>query len=264
MEVAKEGSGPAVLLLPGLGCDDRLWQPVGERLRDRFTVLYPRTWGRTSLAGTAEELAALVDEEAGGTAGVAGLSMGGYLALELLRLAPEKVRAVALVDTTALPDDAERAAKRRQVLRLLREGRFPEVLGAFAASVLAPAQAGEGPVREQVLAMGRDLGPQVFAAGVEAILRRGHYQDVLPLIRVPTLVVCGEHDALTPPEVARRLAAEVPGAQVGLVPGAGHLTPLEAPEPVSRLLGEFFARALRPRAPVAPHPRSCIPAGPKV
>lgn len=240
MELRREGTGPTLVFLPGLGCDDRLWQPVGARLRDRFTVLYPSTWGQTSLTETAVELADLVDDAAEGMAGVAGLSMGGYLALELLRLAPEKVRAVALVDTTAFPDDPGRAAKRRQVLQLLREGKFSEVLAAFAASVLAPSHAAGGPARDLVLAMGQDLGPEVFAAGVEAILRRGDYRDVLGLIRVPALVACGEHDALTPPETARAMAAEVPGARLEIVPRAGHLAPLENPEPVARALTALF------------------------
>lgn len=246
MEFTSEGTGPPVVLLPGLGCDERLWQPVGTRLQDRFTVIYPRTWGRHNLAEAAVELADLLDDAAGRPAGVAGLSMGGYLALELLRLAPEKVRAVALVDTTAFADDPERAAKRRQVLRLLEAGQFPEVLGAFAASVLAPSHADEGPALDLVLAMGRELGPEVFAAGVEAILRRVPYEDVLGLIRVPTLILCGEHDTLTPPDVARRMAAQVPGARLEVVPGAGHLSPLENPEPVARALAELFGLAGTP------------------
>ncbi|MDW7712223.1 MAG: alpha/beta fold hydrolase [Deferrisomatales bacterium] len=238
--MTKEGDGPPVLLLPGLGCDDRLWAAVGSRLRERFTVLYPHTWGRSSLSDTAGELAELVDREAGGIAGVAGLSMGGYLALELLRTAPEKVRALALVDTTAFPDDPERVETRRRVLRLLGEGRFPEVLGAFAASVLAPSRAAEGPVLDLVLDMGRALGPGVFAAGVEAILQRAPFEDVLRLIRVPTLVLCGAHDTLTPPDVARRMAAQVPGARLEIVPDAGHLTPLENPEAVATALAALF------------------------
>lgn len=249
MEYSKEGCGFPLFLLPGLGCDDRLWRPVGALLRDRFTLFYPRTWGRASLPEAAVELADLLDDAAGGSAAVAGLSMGGYLALELLRLAPEKVRAVALVDTTAFADDPERAAKRRQVLRLIGAGQFPEVLGAFAASVLAPSHAAEGPALDLVLTMGRDLGPQVFAAGVEAILRRIPYEDVLELIRVPTLILCGEHDVLTPPEVARRMAAQVPGARLEIVPGAGHLAPLENPAPVARALAESLdvTGAVRPK-----------------
>jgi len=244
MDFQREGQGPAVVLLPGLGCDERLWQPVGERLRSRFTVIHPRTWGGTSLPEAAAELAALLDQAAGGRAAVAGLSMGGYLAFELLRQTPEKIWAAALVDTTAFPDDEARAAKRRQVLRLIRDGRFPEVLRAFAESVLADGRSAGSATFDLVLAMGQAVGAEAFAAGVGAILRRGEYADVLRLLRVPTLFLCGEADALTPPEAARRMAAEVPGARVRIVPGAGHLTPLEKPEETAKILESFLTDAL--------------------
>jgi pimeloyl-ACP methyl ester carboxylesterase len=220
---------------------------VGDRLRDRFTLIYPETWGRTSLRQTATDLASLLDEVAGGRAAVAGVSMGGYLTFELLRQAPEKVSAAALVDTTAFADDEERVVKRHQVLRLIREGRYPEVLRAFAESVLPAGRSAESQELEQVLAMGRTLGAQAFAAGLTAILQRGQYTDVLRLLRVPILFLCGEADALTPPAVARRMAAEVPGARVEIVPGAGHLTPLEDPERTAATLRSFFEGALAGR-----------------
>ncbi len=244
MKVHREGKGPAVFLLPGLGCDERLWHPVGEQLSDRFTVFYPQTWGGNSLPATAVELAAVIDGEPGGRAAIAGLSMGGYLTFELLRQVPEKVSAVAFLDTTAFPDDEERVAKRHQVLRLIREGRYREVLRAFAESVLSPARAADNPALERVLAMGEALGPAVFAAGVAGILQRGDYTDVLRLIRVPALFLCGAADSLTPPEVSQRMAAEVPGARVEIIPGAGHLTPLEDAPRTSAILGAFFEGAL--------------------
>jgi len=244
MEFQREGKGPPVFLLPGLGCDERLWRPVGEQLRGRFTVVYPQTWGRASLPETATELVALLDTVAGGRAAVAGVSMGGYLTFELLRQAPEKVWAAALVDTTAFPDAEDRAATRRQVLRLIREGRYPEVLRAFAESVLPAGRGAGNPTFDLVLSMGEELGPEVFAAGVTAILQRGDYSDVLRLVRVPTLFLCGEADALTPPAVSRRMAGEVPGARVEVVPGAGHLAPLEVPGRTAAALGTFFDGAL--------------------
>ncbi|MHB8765579.1 MAG: alpha/beta fold hydrolase [Deferrisomatales bacterium] len=240
MTYESEGSGAPVVLIPGLGCDTRLWRPVGERLRTRFRVLYPHTWDQGGIYRAAQEVAGLLDELGLDRVAVAGLSMGGYVAFELLRHWPHRVRAAALLDTTAFADTADRAEKRHQVLRLLHAGQFPEVLAAFAASVLSPAHAAGGAVRDLVLAMGRDLGPEAFGADVQAILKRGSYEDVLPLVRVPALFVAGEHDALTPVDAARAMAREVPGARVEVIPGAGHLPPLEAPEPVARLLASFF------------------------
>jgi pimeloyl-ACP methyl ester carboxylesterase len=92
--------------------------------------------------------------------------------------------------------------------------------------------------------MGEALGPEVFASDVSAILQRSPYEDVLRMIRVPVLFLVGEEDSLTPPEVARKMASQVPGSSVEVIPGAGHMTPLEAPERVAEILGDFFGKAL--------------------
>lgn len=246
MEYEREGSGPPLIFLPGLGCDTRMWRQVGRTLSDRFTVVHPQTWNQGSIPAASQGLAHLMDELDVEWTGLAGLSMGGYMAFECVRQWPEKIRAVAFLDTTAFADTPDRVSKRRHVLQLLQAGHFEEVLETFVASVLAPTHCGDGPISDLMRAMGRDLGPEVFAADVEAILNRGSYEDVLRLLRIPTLFVAGEEDALTPPELALQMAAEVPGALVEKIEGAGHMTPLENPERVNQVLRSFFEEALSP------------------
>ncbi len=238
------GCGPCVVLLPGLGCDHRLWQPVGDRLARRFRVVYPETWGQDSLAVAAHRVVRVLDRLGIQVAGVCGLSMGGYVAFELLRHHPERVRAVVLADTTSAGDDEARQAKRRQVLDLIRQGRFDAVLDAYASSVLGPAAADR--VRETLLEMGRAVGPDAFAADVAAILRRQPYGEELRRLRVPALFLAGEHDGLTPPALLGRMADEVPGSHRAVIPGSGHMTPLENPDAVADVLGRFFAQVLLP------------------
>ena len=105
MKHTQIGTGPALLLLPGLGCDTRMWEPVAEQLADRFTVVHPHTWGGGPLIERTRELKVLVENLSGRPVGLAGLSMGGYLTFECLRQWPELIRAAALLDTTAYEDD---------------------------------------------------------------------------------------------------------------------------------------------------------------
>lgn len=243
MNYRREGEGPPILMLPGLGCDERLWNGVGERLATRFTVIHPQVWGRGSLHTAARQAVAVLEEIAAPRAALAGLSMGGYIGFECLRHWPERFGAAAFLDTTAFPDDPERVAGRNRVLQLLREGRFDEVVDGLIANVLTP-EAAAGEAGERARAMAGAVGPEAYAADVEAILNRGGYEDVLSLLRVPTLFLCGSEDAVTPPEVARQMAVRVPGARLEVVPDAGHLTPLERPKHVAGALDAFFAEAL--------------------
>ncbi len=239
MDFAREGSGPVVVLIPGLGCDHRLWQPVGRRLARQYTVVYPQTWGTGSIRAAAEGVVSVLDAVGARKAAVAGLSMGGYVTFELLRHHPGRLWAAALVDTTPFGDTPERRSKRDQVLRLIERGEFDTVLGTYAESVLAPHNA-RGPLRDLLVNMGRAVGPEAFARDVAAIRDRGDYEDVLTSIRVPALFVSGELDKLTPPEVARRAAERVPGARVAVIPGAAHMTPIEAPQELARILSDFL------------------------
>ena len=243
MQHTQLGAGPVLLLLPGLGCDSRMWQPVAERLANRFTVVHPYTWGRGLLAARARELEKLVDSLETGAVGIAGLSMGGYLTFECLRQWPESIRAVALLDTTAFEDDAARVETREQVLRLLGQGRYSEVLGTFIPSVLSTQLRDNDDAQKLMLTMAKDLGPSTFSADLRAILERGEFTDVLPLIRVPALFAAGAEDLLTPADIARQMAAQVPGSRVVEIPDAGHMTPLENPVATARVLDEFFAAA---------------------
>lgn len=240
MQFERLGTGPALVLIPGLGCDSRLWEGAAAFLSDRFTLVYPEIWPCGSLGDAAQGIAEIIDELGVAPAGVAGLSMGGYVAFELLRVWPHKVRAAAILDSTPYADTPARAVQRRETLRLLAEGDFERVLSEFLAGALSPRHAAGGPARDLLAAMARDLGSSAYAKSVSAIAGRGFYTDVLPLIRVPVLLLAGELDALTPPEVARRVVTDVPTAHVREIPGAGHLTPLEEPEQVGTLLGTFF------------------------
>jgi len=244
METRIQGAGPVLVLIPGLGCDDHLWLPVGERLAREFRVVYPSVWGRGSLGRAAEELVEVLDRIEAPRAFVAGLSMGGYITFELLRRRPDRIAAAALVDTTAFGDTPERRAKRDQVLDLIRRGGFEQVLEAFAASVLAPYHR-DGSLRDLVVEMGRAVGPEAFAADVAAIRDRGSYEDVLEQADLPLLFAAGEDDDLTPPEVAERMSRMARQARHAVIPRAGHLSPLENPDATARVLGEFFGRGER-------------------
>lgn len=244
MRYAVEGSGPALVLLPGLGCDARMWSEVGDALGQRYTLVHPHISGAGSLEAAARGVGSILDEMKLRRAGVAGLSMGGYVAFECLRLWPERIPAVALLDTTAFGDTPERRSGRRETLGMLQAGNFEQVLETFVCSVLSSARGPADPVAAQLCTMARDLGQAAFAADVRAILERESYEDVLPLIRVPTLFLCGEQDALTPGSVARAMARQVPSAQVVEILGAGHMTPMENPSEVALALGSFFDQHL--------------------
>lgn len=244
MKFERTGNGPPLVLIPGLACDRGLWSFVEERLARGFTLIFPHTWGQESLNDTAHEVSGILSDLGDTPVGVAGLSMGGYIVFELLRHWPQGVRAAAILDSTAFPDAPERVEKRQQMLRLLAEHRFEDVLTGLASSVLAPQHGQDGPARDLLLTMGRALGAEGFERDVEAILYRGSFEDVLRSVRVPLLFVVGEHDSLTPPDLARRMAAQVPGSRVEVIADAGHMTPLENPSRVAEVLETFFRRAL--------------------
>jgi pimeloyl-ACP methyl ester carboxylesterase len=226
-----------LLLLPGLLCDHRLWQDQVAGLSDIAAPQVADLTEDASLGGMAlRALAAAPPRFA-----LAGLSMGGYVALEILRRAPERVTHLALLDTGARADTEEQARRRRGLMALTRSGQFKGVTPRLLPSLLHPAHV-DGPLGHAVREMAERVGREAFLRQQQAILARPDSRPMLPGIAVPTLVAVGEQDILTPPELAEEMAAAIPGATLAHIPESGHLPSMEQPAAVNALLREWLGR----------------------
>ena len=249
LEIAYErvGEGPPLVLVHGAAVDSRLWRPQLATLGDAFTVV---AWdepgaGRSSdvpadfaLADYANCLAALIDALDLGPAHVAGLSWGGTVALELYRHNPELVATLILVDTYAgwkgsLPAEDVRA-RVEGVLQMTAAADHlfdPTLPGLFA---------GDPPAEFVSLleAMAADVRPESMRTAL-LVMAEADQRDLLPRIAVPTLLIWGELDGRSPLSVARQFDDAVPGAELVVIPGAGHVSNLEQPERFSDAVREF-------------------------
>ncbi len=225
------------MLLPGLLNDADLWRDQAEPLSAAFDVRIADLTQGASLRGLAEA----VLESAAERFSVAGFSLGGFVAQEMLRLAPERIERLALLDTSVRPDTAERAAERRRLETLAAApGRFHGFGGAMLKAYLAPEHALDSAMAGRVQAMTERLGLEVFLR--QSRLERPDGEAVLRAFTGPVLVLCGEHDRITPVEDHREMSALAPAAELVVVPGSGHLTPIEAPEQVRDALGAWMRR----------------------
>lgn len=226
-----------LLLLPGLLCDERLWRAVMVGLDDVARPLVADLTHDDSIAAMARRALAKAPERFA----LAGLSMGGYVALEIMRQAPERVSHLALLDTSAQPDDAERAAKRRAGIESIKLGKFIGVSRGLLASLLAPEHLGTN-LAEEVQAMSERVGQEAYMRQQTAILGRIDSRPSLGAIRVPTLIGVGESDILTPPALARELAAGIAGAELVEFPDAAHLPTMENPAAVVAAMRVWLGR----------------------
>ncbi|MCZ8150683.1 MAG: alpha/beta fold hydrolase [Roseomonas sp.] len=225
-----------LLFLPGLLCDGRLWRDQVAALAGLRCVVADLTHD-DSLGAMAERTLRALPAEA--RLSVCGLSMGGYVAFEIMRRAPGRVVRLALFDTSARPDTAEQTRRRRGLLSLSESGMFRGVTPRLLPQLLAPAHVA-GPLGADVMAMAERVGRPAFHRQQRAIMHRPDSRPDLAAIAVPTLVGVGEEDALTPPHLAEEMAAGIPGARLARIPGAGHLPPMEAPDAVTRLLRDWL------------------------
>ncbi|KAB0581212.1 alpha/beta fold hydrolase [Ideonella dechloratans] len=224
-----------LLLLPGLLCDAGLWVHQSEALADVAEVQV----ADLTQDDRVEAMAARVLAQAPARFALAGLSMGGYVAFEILRQAPERVSRLALLDTTAAPDSPERALQRRRSLAILKRGRFLGVTQQLLPTLVHPRHV-HGPVGQAVQAMAQRVGPEAYRRQQTAILHRPDSRPLLPTLTQPTLVLGGADDALTPPAVLQALAAPIPQAQWHTLPDCGHLPTLEQPEATTALMRRWL------------------------
>ena len=216
-----------LILLPALGSDERLWQPLVERVEGLVECRVLRGEGETIAA-----MAASVLERAPDRFYLAGNSMGGYVALEIALNHPERVLGLALLNTSAIAAPPDRRANSLAAIDAVASGQFEAVAARISAAV--------APDRPEIAAlaarMAIDLGPDVFVAQQRAVADRGDRRAELANLGIPVLVVAGSADAITPPQLSEELAALTPEAQLRVLDGIGHLSPVEAPAMVASAL----------------------------
>jgi pimeloyl-ACP methyl ester carboxylesterase len=203
-----------LILVPGLNCTRRLFESQIEALSRSRTVLVADTTQDDSLAGMARRLLLNAPDRFA----LAGLSMGGYVALEVLRQAPGRVAALALLDTSARPETEAARADREHLIAMAESGRFEEVHAVLWPRLVAGSRSDDRILEAAVLAMMREIGSEAFVRQERAIMARPDSRPDLPAIEIPTLVLVGEEDRLTPPELAREMAEMIEWASLVVVP----------------------------------------------
>jgi pimeloyl-ACP methyl ester carboxylesterase len=230
-----------LVFVPGLLCDDRLWRHQVEHLAD----LTNPTIADVTKGASMPEMARVVLDAAPERFALAGLSMGGYVALEIMRGAPERVARLALLDTSARADTPEQTATRRQLIELSGNGRFDEVPHRLLPNIVHPDRLDDERLRSTVFAMAEAVGPEAFVRQEEAIIGRPDSREDLRGTPCPTLVLCGREDALTPMHLHEEMAGLIPDSRLRLIEKCGHLSALERPEGVTTALREWLKGGLK-------------------
>jgi pimeloyl-ACP methyl ester carboxylesterase len=221
-----------VVLVPGLLCTGALWAPQITALSDIADCMVADHTRHDTMAGIARSILAAAPARFA----LAGLSMGGYISYEIARQAPERVERLALLDTGSRADTPERTAGRRVLLATAEREGMRRAQQLLLPLLIHPSRLGDKPLVDTVLQMAVDTGLEAFRRQQEAIIGRPDNRPFLASIRCPTLVMVGQEDALTPPELAREIADGIPGAKLEIIADCGHLSTLERPEAVSRAL----------------------------
>lgn len=224
-------------MLPGLMCDEDLFAAQRAALvEDGLDVVVPDLSGPGSISEMAQAvLAAAPDRFC-----LLGLSMGGYVASEVMHRAADRVDALALLDTSARPDTPEQTSRRRDLVRTAQDRGLDPVLEQMWPLEVAPSHVDDAGLRSRFDAMGHHLGIEVFARQQEAIIGRADSRSRLTAVSVPTLVLCGRQDALTPVEVHEEMAAAVEGSRLVVLEDCGHLSTWEQPDAVTTQLRHWL------------------------
>lgn len=230
-------SSVPLLLLPGLLNDARLWTAQVEGLSDIAPCVVGDLTGEAHIRALARSVLARAPREFA----LAGLSMGGYVALEIMRESPGRVRALALLDTQARPDTPEASKNRREQVQRA-ETDFEGIIDTLFPRLVHPQRARDATLQELFRSMARTLGPTVFARQQSAIMSRIDSRPFLPRIACPTLVLCGREDGVTPVALHEEIASAIPGAHLEVIDECGHLSAIEQPAAVTQALRGWLQR----------------------
>ncbi|HZC57300.1 MAG TPA: alpha/beta hydrolase [Xanthobacteraceae bacterium] len=231
-----EPEGLPIVLIPGLTCTARLYAeqiPVLWRFGP-VTVADQRR--DDSMAAIAQRILAAAPQRFA----LAGLSMGGYIAFEIMRQAPERVGKLALLDTGARADTPEQTERRRVLTAKAKAGGYGEIADLAYPLYVHRNRHNDAALKSIVRTMVEETGPEAYLRQQQAILSRPDSRSGLPAIACKTLVLVGEGDEATPPELAREIAAGISGSRLVIVADSGHLSTLEKPQAVNTALVEWL------------------------
>jgi pimeloyl-ACP methyl ester carboxylesterase len=227
-----------ILLIPGLNCDARVYRDTVESLWQFGSVTIANHLDGEGLP----EIAADILRQAPPSFALGGFSMGGYIALEMLRQAPRRITKLALIDTNARADAPETTELRRRRIEAVRAGRFGMIVQQSFAGIVHPSHAGDEALLATHKAMAETCGPDAYIRHQLAIIARPDFRGDLQQIGVPTAIIVGDADTVSPVDTAREMAANIPQSHLVIVREAGHLAPLEQPVAVNSALAEWAAR----------------------
>ena len=227
---------PSLYLLPGLLCSQSVWRHQEEALSDTFEIRIPDYRNCNSMQAMAD----FVLKDAPGSFFVAGHSMGGRVALQLMLQCPERVSKLALLGTSPYPASSIEHEMRTSWVEMVKEGGMSALHDTWPPLMLHPDRLGDEALVSDMIKMVKNFSPDQFTAEVEALLSRPDYRPILESIQCPTLIICGEQDGLNGISIHEEMLHKIPNAKMEIIENCGHMLMIERPEPVTKAMRAFF------------------------
>jgi pimeloyl-ACP methyl ester carboxylesterase len=227
--------GDPIVFVPGLLCTEALFAPQIVAFADR-PIMVANHREHESI----EAITASILEQAPPRFSLIGLSMGGYIAMDILHMAPQRVGKVALLDTNARADTADQTERRNFLINLTRKKGFGKIPHLLYPGFVHEKREEDQELKSTVVDMAMDTGPDAFIRQQTALINRVDSRKRLAEVTCPSLVLVGEDDRLTPLEVSQEIHQCIPGSELAVIEGSGHLSTLEEPDAVTAVLRDFL------------------------
>jgi pimeloyl-ACP methyl ester carboxylesterase len=226
-----------LVLIPGLLCSRRLFEAQVVALSDAVSVTVADHTRHDSMIAIAQSILDAAPERFA----LAGLSMGGYIAQEVMRLDARRVTRLCLLDTRARTDTPEEAENRHRLLELCARDGVVEVQRRLMPRLVWTERIGEEPLTSEILRMAEDVGASGFRRQMAAIMTRPDFRPVLGEVTCPTTIIVGREDMLTPLEMSEEMAGLVPHARLCVLPDCGHMSTMERPEEINAAMRQWLS-----------------------
>jgi pimeloyl-ACP methyl ester carboxylesterase len=227
-----------LVLLPGLLNTRRVFEQQIEALSDIADCVVPELWRHDTIGAMADAALALAPP----TFALAGFSMGGYVAFEILRRATQRVERLALMDTQATPDSAESTKRRRALLEQIKIGRFHGVQRTLLPQLVHSRRINDATISQPIFDMAQEIGADGFVREQRAIIDRADSRRMLVDIDIPTVVIVGRQDQVTPLPRSEEMAADIADSRLVVLEDCGHMSPLEKPAEVTAALRRWLSQ----------------------